>query len=155
MEPDTLSHPAPAQHFEREHHLLDTQLHAHLLDVIEGDFTAALQRLAAWRTALARHIEIENTLLLPHVPEGARWAARVYLLEHDRIALLADEYLERVRAAAAQPAAPGRARNAAILALVDSAHALRHVIEHHHEREHAALAHELPQALQEAAWGDA
>ena len=30
--------------------------------------------------------------------------------------------------------------------------ALRHVLEHHHEREHTALAHELPLEVQEAAW---
>ncbi len=139
--------------FEREHQVLDAQLHAHLLDVVAGAFPAALSRLRAWRAALARHIETENTQLLPHVPAGARWAARVYLLEHERIALLADEYLDKVRAAAAQPPQGEQARCEAILALVDGAHALRHVIEHHHEREHAALAHELPLALQQATWG--
>jgi hypothetical protein len=36
--------------------------------------------------------------------------------------------------------------------LLDAAHALRHVLEHHHEREHTALAHELPLEVQEAAW---
>ncbi|UHJ65913.1 hypothetical protein [Melaminivora jejuensis] len=140
--------------FEQQHEQLDAQLHAHLLDVIGGDFEAALQRLQLWRTALARHIDIENTLLLPHIPEGARWAERVYRVEHDRIALLADEYLDRVRAAARCRPQPqdGRERREAILALVDSAHALRHVLEHHHEREHTALAHELPLDIQLAAW---
>lgn len=138
--------------FEQQHHQLDAQLHAHLLDVIGGDFDSALARLQNWRSALARHIEIENTLLLPHIPEGARWAERVYRVEHDRIALLADEYLERVRAAARRTLHGEHERREAILALVDSAHALRHVIEHHHEREHTALAHELPLELQRAAW---
>ena len=151
--PSTAPPPSSPPFFEREHHQLDAQLHAHLLDVIGGDFAAALRHLADWRLALARHIEIENTQLLPHVPEGARWAARVYLVEHDRIALLADEYQDKVRAAAQAPAAADeRTRRERILALVDAAHALRHVLEHHHEREHTALAHELPAALQEAAW---
>ncbi|SDM46577.1 hypothetical protein SAMN05428957_106104 [Oryzisolibacter propanilivorax] len=142
-------------HFERQHECLDALLHAHLLDVVGGDFASALDRLRQWRAGLAEHIEIENTLLLPHVPEGARWAARVYLVEHDRIALLADEYQDKVRAAAQAPAAADeRTRRERILALVDAAHALRHVLEHHHEREHTALAHELPAALQEAAWRD-
>ena len=39
-----------------------------------------------------------------------------------------------------------------MLVLIDAAHALRHVLEHHHEREHSALAHEIPLELQEAAW---
>ena len=145
--------PTPASLFEREHQRLDAQLHAHLLDVVGGDFAQALARLEQWRRGLAEHIHTENTQLLPHVPAGARWGARVYLVEHERIALLADEYLDKVRAAAARPVGGGQARREAILALVDAAHALRHVLEHHHEREHTALAHELPTALQQAAWG--
>ena len=155
MESGTGQASAHERYFEREHELLDAQLHAHLLDVVGGDFSSALQRLREWRAALARHIEIENTQLLPHVPGGARWAARVYRVEHERIELLADEYLDKVRATAARPAQGEQARRAAILALVDGAHALRHVLEHHHEREHAALAHELPLPLQQAAWGAA
>ena len=78
-------HPA---YFEQQHERLDAQLHAHLLDVVGGDFAGALQRLQQWRRDLDRHTEIENARLLPHVPEGARWAARVYLPGHGRIALL-------------------------------------------------------------------
>ena len=66
-------HPA---YFEQQHERLDAQLHAHLLDVVGGDFAGALQRLQQWRRDLDRHTEIENARLLPHVPEGARWAAR-------------------------------------------------------------------------------
>lgn len=142
----------PARHFARQHEQLDAQLHAHLLDVVGGDFASAQQRLQIWRAGLARHIEVEDTLLLPHVPEGARWAARVYRLEHERIALLADEYAERLQAVLAQPPRDAQAQRRAALYLLDAVHALRHVLEHHHEREHSALAQELPQALQEAAW---
>ena len=138
--------------FEHQHERLEAQLHAHLLDVVGADFEGALRRLQRWRADLAQHIEIENTRLLPHVPPGARWAARVYLVEHDRIALLADEYLLKVRAMAQQPPQGEQARRAAVLGLLDAAHALRHVLEHHHEREHQALAHELPESLQAAAW---
>ncbi|HQQ71473.1 MAG TPA: hypothetical protein PLL92_14340, partial [Alicycliphilus sp.] len=90
-------------YFEAQHARLDAQLQAHLLDVVGADFASALQRLQDWRGDLARHIEIENTRLLPHVPEGARWAARVYLLEHERIALLAGDYEQRVQAVIAHP----------------------------------------------------
>ena len=142
-------HPA---YFEQQHERLDAQLRAHLLDVVGGDFAGALQRLQQWRRDLDRHTEIENARLLPHVPEGARWAARVYLLEHERIALLAEEYRERVQAVAQQPPQDESGRRHAVLMLLDAAHALRHVLEHHHEREHTALAHELPLEVQEAAW---
>jgi len=142
-------HPA---YFEQQHERLDAQLHAHLLDVVGGDFAGALQRLQQWRRDLDRHTEIENARLLPHVPAGARWAARVYLLEHERIALLAEEYRERVQAVAQQPPQDESGRRHAVLMLLDAAHALRHVLEHHHEREHTALAQELPPEVQEAAW---
>ena len=142
----------PATHFEREHQRLDAQFQAHLLDVIGADFAHAQLRLARWRRALARHIDIEETRLLPHVPADARWDARLYRLEHERIALLADEYVERVSAVAARAARGQRARRQAALSLLDAAHALRHLLEHHHQREEMALANELPQALQQAAW---
>ena len=74
------------------------------------------------------------------------------MLEHERIALLAEEYLAKVQACASQPPRSERARRQAVLALLDAAHALRHVLEHHHERENMALAQELPLALQQAAW---
>jgi len=139
-------------HFERQHTRLDALLHAHLLDVAGADFASALRHLQRWHDGLREHITIENTRLLPHVPEGARWAARVYLVEHERIALLAEEYLERVQAVVQHPPQDEPARRRAVLMLLDAAHALRHVLEHHHEREHTALAHELPPEVQEAAW---
>ena len=146
--------PAATPFFEQQHAGLDAQLQAHLLDVAGADFPTALQRLQHWRRDLARHIEIENTRLLPHVPAGARWAARVYLLEHERITLLADEYEQRVQAVAAHPPQDELARRRAVLRLLDAAHALRHVLEHHHAREEQALAQELPLELQAAAWAD-
>lgn len=138
--------------FEREHRRIDALLQSHLLAVVGADFAAAQARLARWQRALARHIEIENTRLLPHVPADARWAARVYRLEHERIELLAGEYAARVAAVAARAPRAERTRRLAVLALLDAAHALRHLLEHHHQREEMALAHELPLALQQAAW---
>ena len=138
--------------FEREHQRIDALLQAHLLDVVGGDFKSAQRRLARWRQALARHIEIEHTRLLPQLPEGARWGARVYRLEHERIVLLADEYAARVQAAAVRAPQGRQARRRAVLDLLDAAHSLRHLLEHHHQREEMALAHELPEAAQRAAW---
>ena len=142
----------PASGFEREHQRLERQLRAHLLAVVGADFVAAQEKLARWQRGLLRHIDIENTRLLPHVPAGARWDARVYRLEHERIALLADDYAARVGAMAARPPRGERARRQAALTLLDAAHALRHLLEHHHQREEMALAHELPESLQQAAW---
>lgn len=144
--------PTPG-YFEQAHAPLDAQLHAHLLALVGGDFAAALAHFDAWHQATLAHIELENTRLLPQVPAGARWAARVYLLEHERIALLADEYHAQLQASAAQPPPDEGARRAAVLALLDAAHALRHVLEHHHAREEQALAQELPAPLLAAVWG--
>ena len=142
------------RHFERQHERLDALLHTHLLAVAGADFAPALQHLQQWHRGLLEHIAIENTRLLPHVPSDARWAARVYLLEHERIALLADEYQQRVQAVINHPPQDEQARRRAVLVLLDAAHALRHVLEHHNEREHIALAQELPLELQKAAWAD-
>ncbi|MCE5233763.1 MAG: hypothetical protein ABFC67_10410 [Mizugakiibacter sp.] len=138
--------------FAVQHRRLDTLLEAHLLDVVGADFTLAPARLRRWRRALDRHIGIEETRLLPHVPEQARWGAHVYRAEHERIGLLADKYALRLEAVAARPPRGARARRQAVLALLDAAHALRHVLEHHHEREEMALAHELSAMLLEGAW---
>ena len=101
-------------HFERQHERLDALLHTHLLAVAGADFAPALQHLQQWHRGLLEHIAIENTRLLPHVPEGARWAARVYLLEHERIALLAEEYTARVQAMAGIDAVASAAANNAL-----------------------------------------
>ena len=143
--------PAPL-YFVDQHAHLDAQLHAHLLDLVGADFSAALERFSSWHQATLAHIQIENQRLLPHIPAGARWAARVYLLEHERIELLAEEHLARLQAAALQPPQEETARRQAVLTLLDAAHALRHVLEHHHAREEQALAQELSLELQRAAW---
>lgn len=139
-------------YFEAQHERIEGMLTAHLLDVVGGDFAQARTRLVQWRAALDEHIRIENHELLPHVPAGARWAARVYLLEHERISSLADDYAQRLQRVLEQPPLDELARRRASLYLLDAAHALRHVIEHHHEREHTALAQELPLDLQQKVW---
>ena len=138
--------------FEREHRRLHARLQAHLLDLVAGKFTRARLHLQRWRDALSMHIDIEESRLLPHLSAEARWPARVYLLEHRRILQLADAHTARLQAVAAHPPHGARARREMALALLDGAHALRHVLEHHHQREEMALAHELPAALQQAAW---
>lgn len=144
--------PTASPCFEREHHRLDAQLRAHLIDVVSTNFESAFDHLRQWHAALVRHIEIEETALLPHIPTEARWDARLYHLEHERILQLAQQYAAKMRAVAVQSPVEAPARYEAALTLLDEAHSLRHVLEHHHQREEMALAHELPAALQEAAW---
>lgn len=139
--------------FEREHRRLNARLRVHLLLVVGGDFVAARDALRDWRDDLAHHMEAEETLLFPQIPAGARWNERLYRLEHDRIRLLADEYATLLDDAAARLPLSDEARRVLVLALLDHVHPLRHLLEHHHQREEAALAEELPLELQARAWG--
>ena len=139
-------------HFEAQHAHIEALLTEHLLEVVGGDFAQAQRLFAQWHGALQTHIHIENTALLPHVPTSARWAAKVYLREHERIALLAEEYAQRLQQVLHHPPRDALAQRRASLYLLDAIHALRHVIEHHHERENTALAHELPLELQQQVW---
>lgn len=144
----------PAAHlFVREHERLEALLQAHLLELIGGGLEQAAAQFQEWRAQLAQHITIEERDLLPHLPSDARWAAKVYVAEHERIALLADEYAARFQQVVANPPEGELQRRRAALWLIDAAHPLRHVLDHHHQREHGALALELPQALQQAVWG--
>jgi hypothetical protein len=139
-------------HFEAQHAHIEALLTDHLLEVVGGDFAQAQRLFAQWHGALQTHIHIENTALLPHVPTSAHWAATVYLREHERIALLAEEYAQRLQLVLHHPPRDALAQRRASLYLLDAIHALRHVIEHHHERENTALAHELPLELQQQVW---
>lgn len=139
-------------HFEAQHAHIEALLTDHLLEVVGGDFSQAQRLFVQWHGALQTHIHIENTALLPHVPTSARWAATVYLREHERIALLAEEYAQRLQLVLHHPPRDALAQRRASLYLLDAIHALRHVIEHHHERENTALAHELPLELQQQVW---
>lgn len=142
-----------APYFKYEHRRLATEFHEHLLNVADGSFILARQHVQRWRRALARHIEIEDTRLLPHVHDGARWNAQLYKLEHARISSLADAYAAQVDAVSENPPRDARSTGETILALLDAAYALRRVLDHHFQREETTLARELPVALQNAAWG--
>lgn len=144
--------PEAARFFMREHERLDAELAAHLMDVIGGDFVSAGAHLARWRAELAAHVRVEEDRLLPALPLDARWDARVYVLEHERIALLADAYGERFAQVLNSPPTTEVERRRAALWLIDAAHALRHVLDHHHQREHTALALELPRDVQQRVW---
>lgn len=143
----------PDRHFARQHERLEAQLQAHLLAVIGGDLARADAEFTHWRAELSAHIATEERALLPHLPQDARWPAKVYVAEHERITLLADEYAARFAQVRAVPPEGEHERCRAALWLIDAAHALRHVLDHHHQREHHALALELPQDLQARVWG--
>lgn len=136
--------------FQTAHQPLNARLRRHLLAVVAGDFPEARACFQDWLQALRVHVELEETRLFPFIPDGARWATRVYTLEHARILALARDHLRLVEQVAGNPPRnESQIRNVS-LDLLDAAHALRHVLEHHHQREEQALAEELPRTLQQS-----
>ncbi len=138
----------PVETLRAQHRALDMLLRAHLDAVIALDFAAALARLAIWQHAFALHLHAEDTTLIPALADVAapRWVAHVYDAEHRHLEALVHDYTARFNAAiAALPNGAAQRRNVA-LAIIDSAHVLRHVIDHHHQREEQALFLELPNA---------
>ena len=103
----------------------------------------AAQRLLEYEQRLRAHIEFEERHLLPHCRGGrSRWAPEVYLAEHRRIAQLLRKALDRLARASRS------ATTAAAIVALDGEHTLKHVVEHHHEREEKGLFAEL----QDAGW---
>jgi hypothetical protein len=138
----------PVETLRAQHRALDMLLRAHLDAVIALDFAAALARLAIWQHAFALHLHAEDTTLIPALADVAapRWVAHVYDAEHRHLEALVHDYTARFNAAiAALPDGATQRRNVA-LAIIDSAHVLRHVIDHHQQREEQALFLELPNA---------
>lgn len=127
-----------------EHAAVDRLLAAHLDAVMACDFAAALRAFDAFADALRAHLASEERLLLPRLDAVAapHWASRVYQLEHDRIRLLLNHQRTRLVHAAA-PVADAAAGRARALALIDAIHPLRHLLEHHQQREEQALFPEL------------
>ncbi len=139
----------PVETLRAQHRALDGLLRAHLDAVIALDFAVALARLAAWQHAFALHLRAEDMALIPALADVAapRWVAHVYDAEHRHLEALVHDYTARFAGAVAVlPDGVTKRRNTA-LAIIDSAHVLRHVIDHHHQREEQALFLELPEAV--------
>lgn len=139
----------PVETLRAQHRALDELLRAHLDAVIALDFADALARLAAWKHAFALHLHAEDANLIPALADIAapRWVAHVYDAEHRHLEALVHDYVGRFASTVATlPGGAAWRRNVA-LAIIDSAHVLRHVIDHHHQREEQALFLELPAAV--------
>ena len=87
----------------------------------------------------------ENRHLLPLLDacSAPRWGGHVYRAEHDKLLALARSYAQTLdRACQDAPSDAEGARRRA-LALIDAAHPLRHVLEHHEQREEQGMLLEL------------
>ena len=93
---------------------------------------------------LTAHIDLEEQLLFPlhESRQTVRWATDLYRKEHRKIETLAAAAGERL----ADIPPPGRAYARWAIALLDRQRTLKHVLEHHEQREEQALLIEIAAA---------
>jgi hemerythrin-like domain-containing protein len=117
----------------------------HQQALVTRAWARAAHLLEHYAKRLQRHIELEERYLLPYCAEvkaPGRWPARVYLLEHRRLEELLNKAGTRLAIARRRGVQP-----AVVVALLDQEHALKHALEHHHQREDQALFAELRESL--------
>jgi len=132
----------PFNILQREHATLDQMFLLHQGILVNRGWARAARLLAYYQQQLSQHIQIEEQMLLPYctiaAPGEARWDAHVYVAEHRR--------LEELVGKAATRLAVIRRRGvsaAMLIGLLDQERTIKHVMQHHHEREAKGLFYEL------------
>lgn len=140
---------ASLQELDRVHDALTELLLLHRDSVVGLDFKEARERLARFERELRRHMEDEETLLLPlyeaRVAPVRGADADALRLEHRSILRALGEVALRV-GKLAEDSSAGR-REAHLL--LDAEGLLLHLLDHHDRRERATLYPLLDQALTE------
>lgn len=137
--------PDPLTTLSQEHGMLTRMFALHQQTLVTRAWARAAHLLEHYQQRLRRHIELEERYLLPYCADTkthGRWPARVYTLEHRRLEELLDKASTRLAIARRRGVQP-----AALIMLLDQEHALKHMLEHHHQREDQALFIELRDAL--------
>lgn len=131
-----------------DEHVALAQLFArHQEALVTRAWARAARLLDHYRKRLQYHIQLEEHYLLPYCVEErapGRWQAHVYIAEHRR--------LEELLSKAGKRLAVARRRGvtaAALIALLDEEKTLKHVVEHHYQREEISLFTVLRQSLPE------
>lgn len=131
----------------RYHAELEELLLCHQEALLLADWGLARRYLALYGSGLRLHIRQEDELLLPRYREheqGQPWPARVYEGEHRKL----ERQLQLCRRAfAALLQAPSRR---GVIGLIEQQKSLKHLAEHHHQREEESLFPVLDAALGEA-----
>jgi hypothetical protein len=131
----------PLDSLATEHVALARLYGRHQEALVTRYWKQAASLLEEYSVRLTRHIEIEERLLLPHceaVSAAIRWQAKVYQAEHERIGQLLEKNIQHLAQARQRGMTP-----AGLIALLDEEKTLKHVLEHHHEREEQGLFAEL------------
>lgn len=124
----------------RQHAALDDLFARHQAALLDRRWAEAARILEEYGVRLRSHIELEERHLLPRFARIAtvRWPAGIYRAEHRRSEQLLEKAWERL--------AHERRRGittASLISLIDEERTLKHLIEHHHEREEKGLFGEL------------
>lgn len=127
-----------------QHGALADLFASHQEALLDRRWTEAARLLKDYDRGLRRHIELEEEHLLPHCEHshGMRWPANVYRAEHRRIEQLLHKAAERLAIARCRGITP-----AVLILLLDEERSLKHLLEHHHEREEKGLFGELRATL--------
>ncbi len=123
-----------------QHQALSDLFARHQEALVDRRWAEAGRLLEEYERNLMRHIRLEEHHLLSRCDtvEDARWPGAVYRAEHRRIEQLlrkAGDRLNRARACEITPAV--------LISLLDEERTLKHLVDHHHEREEKALFLEL------------
>jgi len=122
-----------------QHDALADLFACHQEALLDRRWTEAARLLEEYDGQLRRHMRLEEEHLLPRCEHAqARWPARVYRAEHRRIEQLMERTAEQLTNARRLGITP-----AALISLLDEERTLKHLLEHHHEREEKGLFGEL------------
>ena len=125
-----------------EHQEMDELFLQHQEALLEQDWGKAQARYAAFHALLLRHIELEDSCLVPLHQQLAKpqWRTLVYTAEHDKVLEIAQIMAERIAAPKPENASQ---RLRWIIKLLDDERSLKNLVEHHNEREEKGMLPEL------------
>lgn len=138
-------HLDPIGVLQQEHVALQKMFALHQQALVIRAWAHAAHLLEDYQQRLQRHIQLEERFLLPYCPQvktPQQWPAHVYALEHRRLEELLNQAGTRLAVARRRGVKP-----AALIALLDQEKTLKHLLEHHHERENRALFRLVRDAL--------
>jgi hemerythrin-like domain-containing protein len=127
-----------------QHDTLVDLFASHQEALLDRRWTEAAGLLEEYDRRLRRHMRVEEEHLLSRCEhaQAVRWPAKVYRAEHRRIEQLMERAAEHLTNAQRREITP-----AVLLSLLDEERTLKHLVEHHHEREEKGLFGELRREL--------
>ena len=130
-----------------EHASLDILFRRHQEMLVSYAWARAARLLTRYQERLTVHIRLEEKFLLPYCNNDGsgsspRWGSHVYRTEHRKLEELVRAVIVRLTSARRRGVTP-----AMLIDLLDKERTLKHVVQHHHEREEKGLFTELHERL--------